>query len=266
MLTLLKYAISLAIWAIVAGAFLIAGSPQIFAFWGLLGLIILIGWFYKMLWKWFIGIFFPTIQLRFYIIFMFLLTAAAVFAFEAVIVPGLNTWGATKDELKEEYPIDEFLPNANTITIRALTIEAQPKVVYPWVKQMATEGVLNFKVNLLDLIRNQPAKLVLQDLPEFNVGDRFLVGDIIQSKDNQGLTIELYRQNFPWNKFDRIYAGYYIHKGEDHTTRVVIKIKAEYSGGIAWFSAKYLIEIVDFLVSRYQLYTLKSLAEKPVEK
>jgi hypothetical protein len=51
MLTLLKYGISLAIWAIVAVAFLIAGSPQMFAFWGLLGLIILIGWFYKMVYR-----------------------------------------------------------------------------------------------------------------------------------------------------------------------------------------------------------------------
>jgi hypothetical protein len=194
---------------------------------------------------------------------MIILTAAAVFAFETLIIPGMNKWGVTPDELKEEYPIDELLPKARTETIMAITVEAPPKTVYPWVKQLATEGVLNFKVNLLDLIRNQPAKMILTDIPELKVGDRFIVGDIVQSKDNQGLTIELYRQNFPWNKFDKIYAGYYIRKGDNHTTRVIVKIKADYNGGMAWFSAKYLIEIVDFLVSRYQLYTVKTLAEKP---
>jgi len=261
MITLLKYAISIVIWAIVAAAFLIARNPQLFAFWALFGLVILVGWFFKMFWKWFVGIFFPTIQLRAYIIFVFLLLAAAVFAFETVIVPGLNRWGATKDELNEEYPIDKLLPKARTVAVRAMTIEAPPKIVYPWVRQLATEGMLNFNVNLVDLIRNKPAQMVLQDLPQINVGDRFLVGNIVQAKNNQSLTLELFRQSFPWNKFVSIYAGFYLEKGEHNSTRVIYKIKADYSGFMAWFSAKYLIEVVDFAVTRYQLYTVKSLAE-----
>jgi hypothetical protein len=101
MITLLKYSISLIIWAVVAGAFLIAKSPQLFAFWALLGTAILVGWFFKMFWKWFVGIFFPTIELRAYIIGVLILLIGALLFFEYSIVPKWNRWGATKDELKK---------------------------------------------------------------------------------------------------------------------------------------------------------------------
>jgi hypothetical protein len=269
MITLLKYSISLVIWAVVAGAFLIAKSPQLFAFWGLFGLIILVGWFFKMFWKWFVGIFFPTIQLRAYIIFVLLLLAAAVVIFEYSFVPSWNKWGVTKDEYEQEYPVDKLLPKARTVCIRAITVDAPVKEVYPLVQKLATEGILNFNVNLIDLIRNKPAKMVIGELPTINVGDRYLIGNIVQAKNNQSLTLELLRQSFPWNKFKSIYAGYYLEKGDHNSTRVVYKIKADYEGFMAWFSAKYLIEVVDFLVCRYQLYTLQSqiaLAETTKQK
>lgn len=258
MITLLKYAISLIIWAVVAGAFLIAKSPQLFAFWALLGFVILVGWIFKMFWKWFIGIFFPTIELRAYIIVVFLLLIGAVLFFEYSFVPGWNKWGATKDELERKYAVDEFLPQAKTVCIRAITIDAPVKEVYPLVQKLATEGILNFNVNLLDLIRNKPAKMVIGELPTINVGDRYLIGNVVDAKENKNLTLELFRGSFPWNKFKNIYAGYYLEKGDHNSTRVIYKIKADYDGTIAWFSAKYLIEVVDFLVCRYQLYTLKA--------
>lgn len=258
MITLLKHTISLIIWAVVAGAFLIAKSPQLFAFWALLGLVILVGWIFKMFWKWFVGIFFPTIQLRAYIITILLLLGAAVLFFEYSFVPGWSKWGVTKDELGEKYAVDEFLPQAKTVCIRAITIDAPIKEVYPLVQKLATEGILNFNVNLLDLIRNKPAKMAIGELPTINVGDRYLIGNIVQAKENKSLTLELFRGSFPWNKFKNIYAGYYLEKGDHNSTRVIYKIKADYDGFIAWFSAKYLIEVVDFLVCRYQLYTLQA--------
>ncbi|NLI16816.1 MAG: hypothetical protein GX409_11080 [candidate division Zixibacteria bacterium] len=258
MITLLKYSISLIIWAVVAGAFLIAKSPQLFAFWALLGTAILVGWFFKMFWKWFVGIFFPTIELRAYIIGVLILLIGALLFFEYSIVPKWNRWGATKDELEEKYAVDDFLPQAKTICIRAITIDAPVKEVYPLVQKLTTEGILNFNVNLLDLIRNKPAKIAIGELPTINVGDRYLIGNIVQVKENKSLTMELFRGSFPWNKFKSIYAGYYLEKGNHNSTRVIYKIKADYDGAIAWFSAKYLIEVVDFLVCRYQLYALRA--------
>jgi hypothetical protein len=245
----------------VAAAFLIAKSPELFAFWVLVGAILLVAWVVKFIWKWIIGIFFPTMKARSYFVFIVMVLVLAGAVYQFALVPKLISWHVSENEAKYDYPVDEFLPKARTVTLRAFTVDAPITKVYPWIKQVATGGVLNFDVNFLDLIRNKPAQLVLQDLPTFSIGDRFLIGNVVQSKDNQSLTLELNRDRFPWSKFDKIYVGYYLHKDGSNKTRIIIKIKADYNGFLAWFSSKYLLELGDFWVSRYHIHTVKSIIE-----
>jgi len=261
MFALLKHVISIVIWAVVAGAFLLANSPELFAFWVLFGFVLVVAWIVKFIWKWIIGIFFPTVMARSYFFFVLSLIIIALTVYQLVVVPRIASWGVSDNEAETSYPIDEFLPNARTVTIKAFTIDAPVEKVYPWIKQLAAEGVLNFNVSILDIIQNKPAKIFLKDLPSINIGDRFLIGEIVQSEENRGMTIELNRQRFPWSKFNRIYAGYYLFREDSNNTRVVIKIKADYAGFLAWFSSKYLIELGDFWVSRYHLNTIKLIVE-----
>ena len=261
MFTLLKYAISIIIWAVVAAAFLIAKSPELFAFWALIGALSIIAYVIKFFWKWIIGIFFPTVTARGYFFFIVVVIGLGLAFYQIAIVPSFNSWGVTKGEVNDKYPIDKFLPQSKTVAYRAITIDAPIDQVYPWIKQLATEGVLNFNVNILDFIKNEPAKFVLKDIPTVQIGDRYLIGEIVQAQDNKSLTIELNRLRFPWSKFKNIYAGYYLSSEGRNKTRVVMKIKADYDGFLAWFSAKYLIELGDFWVSRYQLDSVKNLVE-----
>lgn len=56
-------------------------------------------------------------------------------------------WGATPEEVASNLPGDEVLPDAQCRTTRAITIEAPPERVWPWLVQrrsdprgMATAG------------------------------------------------------------------------------------------------------------------------------
>jgi len=258
--TLLKHVISLVLWAVVAGAFLLAKNPELFAFWVLFGVILLIAWVVKFIWKWIVGIFFPTVMARSYFFFVLTLLIAVLAIYQLILVPGFTNWGASDEEVTNKYPVDEFLPKARTVTLKAFTVNAPVEKIYPWIKQLATEGTLNLNVSILDFVQNKPARLILKDLPSINIGDRFLIGEIVQSEENYSLTIELNRHRFPWSKFRKIYAGYYL-SSDNNSTRVVIKIKADYDGLIAWFSSKYLIELGDFWVSRYHINTIKIIIE-----
>ncbi|OQX92444.1 MAG: hypothetical protein B6D58_02980 [candidate division Zixibacteria bacterium 4484_95] len=270
MFTLLKYVFSVVIWAVVAAAFLIAKSPELFLFWVLIGAVLILSWLVKFIWKWIVGIFFPTIMIRSFALFIMLAIILFALVYQAIIVPGLNHWGTTKNELEKQYPIDKFLPQSKTVAYRAVTIDAPVNRVYPLIEQLATEGLLNFNVNIFDLLKNEPAMFIFKKTESFNglsninVGDRFLVGEIVQAERNRSLTLKLDQRRFPWNKFNNIYAGYYLDKQGKNKTRVVMKIKADYEGYFAWFSAKYLIELGDYWVSRYQLNTVKMMAEAPV--
>jgi hypothetical protein len=45
-------------------------------------------------------------------------------------------WGATAEEASARLPGDELLPDAAGVTTRAITIDAPPATVWPWIAQM----------------------------------------------------------------------------------------------------------------------------------
>ena len=48
-------------------------------------------------------------------------------------------WGATTEETREHLPGDEILPVAGLVATRAITIEAPPEDVWPWVVQLGAD-------------------------------------------------------------------------------------------------------------------------------
>lgn len=61
---------------------------------------------------------------------------SAAAAYCAWVRPWVMTWGATEDEVAAKLPGDELLPGADGIATRAITIDAPPAAVYPWLAQM----------------------------------------------------------------------------------------------------------------------------------
>jgi len=59
---------------------------------------------------------------------------AAVYAL--VLRPRMNRWGATDEEAEDTYPGGEFIPDGVRSSTMAVTIEAPPASVWPWLVQM----------------------------------------------------------------------------------------------------------------------------------
>jgi hypothetical protein len=90
------------------------------------------------------------------------------------------TWGATRDEASRRLPGDELLEAADGIATRAITINAPPTAVWPWIAQMGPSprgGAYTYDwiENLLGLNMHSVDRV----LPEFQhpqVGDGFGYG------------------------------------------------------------------------------------------
>jgi hypothetical protein len=48
------------------------------------------------------------------------------------------TWGARPDEVSRKLPGDELLPGEGTVATRAITIDAPPAAIWPWLVQMGS--------------------------------------------------------------------------------------------------------------------------------
>lgn len=92
------------------------------------------------------------------------------------------TWGATVEEIDATLPGDDLLPEADMVSTRAITIDAPPDRVWPWLVQMGSgrggaytydwiENLFGLDMHSADRILPQFQKLAVGDvLPMGNGG------------------------------------------------------------------------------------------------
>ena len=57
----------------------------------------------------------------------------------AALLPWMDRWGATDDEIAASFPGDELVPSPRIFYNRAVTIHAAPEEIYPWIVQVGAE-------------------------------------------------------------------------------------------------------------------------------
>jgi hypothetical protein len=109
-----------------------------------------------------------------------LLIAAAGGLYATVVRHRVLTWGATAEEANAQLPGDELLAAADGISTRAMTINAPPDAVWPWIAQMgpAPRGgayTYDWIENLLGLDMHSAGR-VLPPFQHPQVGDTIRLG------------------------------------------------------------------------------------------
>jgi len=99
------------------------------------------------------------------------------------------TWGARGDEAAAGLPGDELLPDAALVTTRAVTVNAAPEAIWPWLVQMGSGrgGAYTYDwiENLFGLDMHS-ANEILPDYQHLHVGDELPMGP-----GRPGMTVEL---------------------------------------------------------------------------
>jgi hypothetical protein len=89
------------------------------------------------------------------------------------------TWGARPEEVSRRLPGDELLADAGIVTTRAVTIDAPPAAIWPWLVQMGSGrgGVYTYDwiENLFGLDIHSTRR-VLPQFQEVKAGDEFPLG------------------------------------------------------------------------------------------
>jgi hypothetical protein len=107
-------------------------------------------------------------------------TIGAAFLYPKLLRKPILTWGATADEAAARLPGDELLEDADGVATRAITINAPPSAVWPWIAQMGPSprgGAYTYDwiENLLGLNMHS-ADRVLPNYQHPRVGDGFGYG------------------------------------------------------------------------------------------
>jgi hypothetical protein len=86
--------------------------------------------------------------------------------------PRLLRWGATDEEVAGLYPGGDLIPGAGRSATMAVTIDAPPSRVWPWLVQMGVDRAGWYSWDRLDNFGRHSAERVHPEWQEISVGDR----------------------------------------------------------------------------------------------
>ena len=98
--------------------------------------------------------------------------AAAAFLYGWWVRPRLMRWGATDEEVAAPYPGEALVPDGKRAATMAVTIEASPEQVWPWLVQMGWDRGGWYSWDLLDNAGRMSARHVHPEWQDLAVGDQ----------------------------------------------------------------------------------------------
>jgi hypothetical protein len=85
--------------------------------------------------------------------------------------PWHSRWGATAEEVSGSMPGDDLVPGCQVTWTRAITIDAPPDSVWPWLVQVGFGKAGFYSNDLLDNVRHPSADHIDPPLQRLHIGD-----------------------------------------------------------------------------------------------
>jgi hypothetical protein len=199
------------------------------------------------------------------------LSAVPIWAGTPLARPWHMRWGATRAEVVAAMPGDHVVHRAQFNATRAITIEAPPEQVWPWIAQLGYRRAGFYTYDLVDNAGGPSADCIVDRYQHIEVGDL-----IPMFHESHGLSIAYRVNSFQVNEW-----MVWVHRpNEDERpdstwswrltrlpaerTRLVTRMKQEYrwqTPRLAVFNL-ILMEVGDFAMERRMLKGIKVRAER----
>jgi len=174
------------------------------------------------------------------------------------------TWGATSDEASGALPGDELLTRPQIVTTRAVTIEAAPDAIWPWLVQMGPGrgGAYTFDwIENLFGLNMHSANGILPGLQHVEIGDAQRLGKrgptlrVAAFDPQSSLVLRADDGNWVWAFVIRPVAG---------GSRLISRNRIELAGASSLARAlySYVMEPGSLVMERKMLLGIKQRAER----
>jgi len=203
-----------------------------------------------------------------------LAVAAAAGAYALALRPWHLRWSATDAEVARRWPGDELVPNPSTRAVRAVTVNAPPSRVWPWIMQVGRERGGFYSYTWLENLIGANIRNVYQQIPGLPdrqasdtvwiaPRDRFggMARMIVAAVHFQRAMVLVPPTDAEHVRSERAAEGVWsfnLEPASDHTTRFVmlsLAAKPRIPDRVFW-------EPAHFVMERKMMLTIKSLAEK----
>lgn len=171
-------------------------------------------------------------------------------------------WGATPVEVAGPLPGDGLVPGAQFVATRAITIDAPPEAVWPWLVQVGCLRAGWYSNDLLDNLAHPSARTILPELQHLEVG--LWVPMAPTPSDATAFRVHSFQVDrwLLWSKSDSTWA-WQLSPATGDQTRLVTRIHArrDWRHPLAALTAVVLMELGDFAMCRRMMHGIQSRAE-----
>lgn len=198
---------------------------------------------------------------------------------EAVVLPAIRRWGATAEEARAELPGDELVPDAPTMSTRAVTVEAPADAVWRWLVQIGVGRGGWYSYDLLERAFGVPVHNtdeVREEWQALSVGDRVVLAPAGWMGLAQGYAMPVaridpgrslvLRQQPPEHPWDGVWS-FHIRPIDDQCCRLLARSRTAGAQGPARIGAAIGSAVGDpvtFVMERRMLLGIKERAEEEV--
>jgi hypothetical protein len=172
-------------------------------------------------------------------------------------------WGATETEVGAWMPGDEIVPDAPFNATRAITIEAPPERVWPWIVQLGYGRAGFYTYDLLDNAGYDSAEQILPEFQHVRVGDWVPMAKKVNETTAHRVRAFETNEWLLWAKPDSTWSWRLVPLTGGRT-RVITRLKQHVdwtSPGMAVVTVV-LMEFGDFPMMRRVLKGIKARAER----
>jgi hypothetical protein len=170
-------------------------------------------------------------------------------------------WGSTREEVARGMPGDEVVRAPMFDATRAVTVEARPEAIWPWIVQIGFGRAGWYSYDLLDNLGHHSAERIIAELQHIDVGDLVPLGP----GEDAGMRVKGFEPNrwmVWWEKNQLTTWAWTLDPMPDGSTRLVTRVRARSSwrhpATAIWLL---LTEVADFLMMRKCLLGIKRRAE-----
>ena len=193
---------------------------------------------------------------------------ALIGAYVLVIRPWHLTWGATDQEVRRGMPGDEIHSNPSFSATRAVTVEASPEQIWPWLLQMGYRRAGFYSYDWIDNDGVPSADRILSEYQGLKVGDRIPMSsnaraEVLEMDPHRAMLWVFRDEGGQWENATWAWGLYEI---DSLKTRLVSRLRVSYQWTRPSIVPMLVTDAVELVMMRKCLLGIKRRAEALAEK
>jgi hypothetical protein len=177
------------------------------------------------------------------------------------IRPWQLRWGATDEEVGRAMPGDDEVKQPTFNATRAVTIQARPEEIWPWLVQIGATRAGWYSYDWLDNLGKPSARSIIPEMQHMAVGD--LVP--ISPDGKQGMGVKAFEPNqwmLWWDKQGDATWYWGLYPQDESHTRLITRVRMHYRWLSPTILFSLLVEFTDIVMMRKCMRGIKQRAER----